>query len=148
MKRNESLRQKPDWFVIMTLNGAVCSVCGKPEYPFLNGICHSFTKGLNTHYSHPEFELIIDLDQRQIMGILNNLGYMVRDGRRFHDGDIVEGVCTSIPIKLIKSPDSAKLRVVFPDQQGRWPEDEGCEELFRLQKLPLSALESGSAHTH
>lgn len=148
MNIKENLNRKPDWLVIMTKNGAICTVCGKPDYPFLNGICHSFTKGLKAHYGHPEFELVIDLEPRQIMGILNNLGYMVRDGRKFHDGETVDGVCASIPIKLIKSPDSAKLRVIFPDEQGRWPEDEDCEEFFKLQKLPLSALESGSAHTH
>lgn len=122
-----------DWIIHLCMNG-VCDKCGEKETGFHQYICNAHTHGMDK-YGHLDFQLVINLPQAEIGRILNTLGLRVKAGERFKDGDLVSGIYEDCEIRLtIFEEDKRKvLRVIIPDKQNRFPEDEGCDYPYIMQ---------------
>ncbi len=130
-----------NWIIHMCANGAVCDDCGKEETGFLDYACNAHTHGLE-QYGHKDFQMVLQLPPDHIGYILNTLGLRVQAGERFKDGDLVEGIYLDCPIRLDEYEETGRqvLRVIIPDKNNIFPEDERCMETYRLQLLPTDAL--------
>ncbi len=135
------MNKKIDWQIHIVSNHAPCVVCGKQEDAFMDGFCDAHTHGMNL-YRHPEFQLVLEYSQQEIMRILNTFGCMVRDGKKFHDKELVEGIFLDCPVRLEKHIEKGEtlLRVVVPDRNNVFPEGKGCEYPYSLQHLGTSCL--------
>ena len=75
-------------------------VCGGDDTlrfkPYLANI---HTHGMRELYNNPEFQIVLMMEYKHALYILNKLGCMVRDGRRFKVGDKVSGLgCCDLPL--------------------------------------------------
>ena len=136
-----------DWSVLYTPNEMFCEKCGVAHKAYLDGICRATTFGLEEKYGHTEFEFVLNLDPRLVGYILNTLGLMVADGRKFQDKDVVPGLL-SVDIHLHKIVEHGKefLRAVVPDAKGLWPGDKGCEYPYSAQLISIDELEQDTSH--
>ena len=130
-----------DWIIHLVKNGNVCEECGDVEMGLLPNACNSHTHGME-RYNHLNFQLVLNYSNEEIMRILNTLGCMVRDGFRFEDGDLIEGIYLDCPVKLklFNETERSVLRVIVPDKYNKFPEEAGCMVEYLIQNLETDDL--------
>ena len=130
-----------DWSIHYVANGAICVICGKNEFSLVQYACDAHTHGLDK-YNHQEFQIVLNYSKEEIMRILNTLGLRVKAGERFKAGDLVKGIYLDCDVRLDEFEQEGKkvLRVVVPDKNNRFPNDEACTSAYLLQNLKTSDL--------
>lgn len=130
-----------DWVILLEANGCECVECGKVENNFIHGYCNAQTHGMYK-YGHPEFQLVLQMKPEMIMYTLNRLGLMVQSGRRFKNGDIVDDLFEGYSALLTEFEENGRimLRVMIPDPNHKFPNDEGCQTEYTYQALPIEDL--------
>ena len=131
--------KKPDWLIHLVANGT-CE-CGCVETSFLPQICNAHTHGMEK-YGHPDFQMVVRYPNEMIGYVLNTFGEMVRDGRVFKAGDMVDEIFEDCPVRLEEFEETGRmvLRVIIPDRKNRFPEDPLCEFPYNLQRLATEDL--------
>ena len=134
---------KIDWIIHCCANGVVCDECKKLETGFLQYACNAHTHGME-RYRHMDFQMVLFLPPEEIGRILNTLGLRVQAGERFHDGVLVSGIYEDCDIRLNEYKENGRtvLRVVIPDKNNVFPEEENCMPVYRLQLLDTEGLYS------
>jgi len=63
-------------------------------------------------------------------------------GEKFKAGDLVEKVIKDLPVMFVTAHEGGRqlLRIIFPDKNGKFPNEKGCDRQFALQP----AVEGGS----
>lgn len=123
--------KKPDWICHLVLPGAVPVSC------------NAHTHLLPELYGHPDFQVVVFFGGSQEVGrILNTLGCRVRDGEKFSPGDFVEGIYEDCRVRLDEVEETGRkvLRVVIPDKNNLFPEDEGVDSNYAIQTWPTDDL--------
>lgn len=122
--------KKPDWIIHL--------VCIESPAGFIDAHTH----GMREKYNHLEFQMVLPVSPETIGKILNLLGDRVRNGDCFHDGEMVSDILVGYDVKLRKMVENGEelLRVMLPDEKGRFPGDVGCEPMFSVQDRPLAEL--------
>lgn len=131
---------KIDWEIHYATNG-VCSECGELEKSFIPYTCNAHTHGMEK-YGHMDFQLVLKTHPTEISRILSTFGLWVQSGRRFKAGDMVSGIFRDCDVRLDEFEETGRkvLRVIIPDDENRFPEDENCMEVYRLQLLETDQL--------
>lgn len=131
---------KIDWKIHYAANG-VCSECGELEKGFIPYTCNAHTHGMEK-YGHMDFQLVLKAHPAEIGRILNTFGLWVQSGRRFKAGDMVSGIFQDCNVRLDEFEETGRtvLRIIIPDDENRFPEDEECMEVYRLQLLETDEL--------
>lgn len=121
-------------------NGA-CDDCNNIETGFLPYACNAHTHGM-IRYGHMDFQLVLRIKDEEIARILNTLGLRVQSGEVFHAGDYVSGIYEDCDIRLDEFEETGRkvLRVIIPDGNNIFPEDEHCMPVYRLQMLQTEDL--------
>jgi len=93
-------------------------------------------------YGHMDFQLVLKAHPAEIGRILNTFGLWVQSGRRFKAGDMVSGIFQDCNVRLDEFEETGRtvLRIIIPDDENRFPEDEECMEVYRLQLLETDEL--------
>ena len=135
------MKQKIDWLIGYTTNGEPCAHCGKVEHDFLPYFFNAKTHGMDK-YGHKEFQMVLKIDHKMVMYILNSLGKRVQAGEKFQSGDYVSEIIEGFDLRLQEFPDgdTCVLRVFIPDPNGKFPDDIDCESIYALQKQPIHEL--------
>ena len=130
-----------EWIVIGAMNGQTCSICGETMNDFLPQLCSFETYGL-FKFGHPEFEAVIQMRPETLTKLLNLLGIAVAAGERFKEGETIhfEGVDDEVHLKEFRCDGQKYLRLIFPDSDGRYPEDAGCKYPFNMQLKNIDEL--------
>jgi len=128
------MKPEINWVVHLVKNGVACACCGDVENGFIQYACNGHTHGME-QYEHPDFQLVLSLPDKEICRILNTFGLWVQAGRRFHNGELVEGIYLDCPVRLQEFEETGRtvFRVVIPDKHNRFPEDTNCEYPYTLQ---------------
>lgn len=94
------------------------------------------THGLPERFDHPDLELRLDVPPRQRYELLAVLAEAVKAGRRFKPGD-EDTTLFSVPVHFIAREESGRMvvRAIFPDPQGRFPDEPGCPSEWAAQLL-------------
>ena len=92
------------------------------------------THGLREVFGHPDLEVMLPVDPQTIGVWLHAIVNAIKDGEVFADGEEVEGIF-SCPVRFCDAIESGRsvLRVLFPDPQGRFPGELGCQPVFDEQ---------------
>lgn len=100
-----------------------------PEY-----LCNIHTHGMNA-YTHKDFQIVLDIGKDGAVYLLNTLAEKVRDGEVFTAGERIEGVYPDCEIKLAAATEGGRevLRVLVPDENNRFPDEEGCSYPYSEQ---------------
>ena len=140
--KNQKKEKVPafDWIIHFVTDYA-CQLCGNNDLHFKPNLCNFHTHGMRELYNHPEFQLVLNIDFNIAGYILNKLGLMVKEGRRFKAGEAVSGIGIC-DLTLFEATDNSKpvLRVILPDPSYRLPDDENCEHPYNLQYLSTEDL--------
>lgn len=140
------MKDKIDWIIHLCANGIACDDCGELESGFIEYTCNAHTHGMEK-YNHKDFQVVLNMPPKDICYILNTLGLRVQSGERFHAGDLVTGVFLDCPVRLDAYEETGRnvLRVIIPDKDNIFPEDDRCTEPYRLQLISTDMLcpESG-----
>lgn len=133
--------KRVDWIIHLVANGVYCSECGETENGFLPNMCDAHTHGMDK-YGHQEFQMVLMIGSQLICYILNALGLRVQAGESFKDGDSVSEIIKDYDIRLkeVESEGKKLLRVILPDKNNKFPDDEGCMYEYKLQGLPIEEL--------
>lgn len=137
----EIMDEPIDWVIHIEGNGLECATCGNVEHSFGEYICNAHTHGMEK-YSHPDFQMVLHTSPRDMGYILNTLGLRVKRGEHFRPGDMVSGIFLDCFIRLDAFEEGGRtvLRVIIPDEQNRFPEDENCTYPCSVQTLTLEQL--------
>ena len=98
------------------------------------GIINTHTQGMKA-YGHLDFQVVLNLPPEHIGYLLNTLGHRVQHGEHFVPGQLVSGLYEDCPIRLEKFRETGRdvLRVIIPDKNNRFPEDNLCDERYKSQ---------------
>ena len=132
-----------DWIIHCCTNGVVCEDCNTVETGYIEGACNAHTHGMEA-YDHKDFQVVLNYNPGIIGYILNTLGERVRNGEKFKHGDLVEGIFLDCPIRLDEYEETGRtvLRVIVPDKNNVFPDEEGCMEGYKIQLLHTDMLHS------
>lgn len=133
--------KKVDWIIALECNGHKCDVCELTEHSFIDGFCNAHTYGM-FKYEHPEFQLVLCMDDKMILYTLNMLGLRVQAGEVFKDGDIIKDLFEGYNalLKEFEYNGQKMLRVIIPDVNHNFPNDDGCQLEYTYQALPIEDL--------
>ncbi|HEX7099363.1 MAG TPA: DUF4262 domain-containing protein [Acidimicrobiia bacterium] len=136
-------------WMVQYVNGGECGVSGCDQHHDPDVPAFAYTVGM-FGLGHPEF-LVFDLDPGVSAHLLNLLGERVREGEDFIPGTTVE-VDLGKPVNLVfeEVPNPGEIvfsanrfyqrppqvsvpviQITYPDDQGRYPWDEGYDHTFR-----------------
>jgi len=94
------------------------------------------THGLDK-YGSLELELNLPLDQKQGMTFVNLVGLEIANGKKFKDGDIDNTVfqcnITFREAKSIFGENEKILRIILPDENFKFPWEDGCSQPYKSQ---------------
>ena len=139
LKMKKNMSKETNWIIHYVADKFACSL---EEFAFSPYICDAHTHGSIENYNHPEFQVVLDLGDSRIAFLLNRLGSMVKEGRRFKSGDLVSGIIDDYDLQLFELADDAGkvLRVIIPDKNHHFPEDLNCEFPYCLQYMDKEEL--------
>lgn len=134
------MKDKIDWIIHLVASVA-CGVCGEEKNNFIPFACNAHTHGMEK-YGHRDFQVVLALPDQEIGRILNEMGLRVQKGERFTPGTYVSGIYEDCDVRLDEFQETGRtvLRVVIPDQNCRFPEDERCKVPYRLQNMDTEDL--------
>ncbi len=142
MSKPEKKPLPPDWIIHLLGNGIQCERCGEIEENYPDFICNAHTHGMDK-YGHMDFQMVIHAPVQDICYVLNTLGDRVRNGQRFKAGDMVEGIFLDCSVRLDEFVEDGRLvlRVIIPDGQNRFPEDQHCKYPYSFQTFTKEFME-------
>lgn len=132
------------WHVVKVLEGGV------DEPPF------AYTIGFAASYEHPEV-VIVGLELDDMHWMLNEIGERVRAGNRFDEGARIDGLLEGLDCKFVAvdskwydgyfgqalayygTPALEALQCLWPDRDGRFPDEPGFDDSLRTVQPVLSA---------
>ncbi|MBR0754645.1 DUF4262 domain-containing protein [Bradyrhizobium jicamae] len=120
---------------------------------------YAFSIGLFVNYGHAEI-VIFGLRPATAQAIINDIRDQAASGRMFADGDVCDDIIVGHKVCFAEVPLAdyqaylgtaiwfyAKqsrpfpcLQLVWPDREGRFPWDEGCDAGFRKDQPVLKSL--------
>jgi hypothetical protein len=94
------------------------------------------THGLAERFGHPDREIRLAVDPTTRYHLLAPLVDTIKAGRRFAAGDEDQTIF-SVPVRFVTREESGRrvLRAIFPDPQGRFPDDPGCPPAWAAQLI-------------
>lgn len=136
-------KPKIDWIIHCCRNGVACAECGDIESGFIENTCNAHTHGMQ-RYGHMDFQMVIQYSDDNICRILNTFGLWVQEGKKFKDGDVVSGIFEDCDVKLKEFLESDRkvLRIIIPDKNNVFPDEEGCLSPYIFQLFSTEMLSS------
>ena len=133
--------QKPNWVIHGIKNGLRCDISGEVIQDMIPYAADFHTHGME-QYNHPDFQLVLDYDEVTACYILNTLGERVRAGERFKAGDYVKNIFEDCDVRLDarEAHGCNILRVIIPDSNNIFPDEDGCDMFYWVQLLDTDDL--------
>lgn len=94
--------------------------------------CH--THGIKENFDHPDLQFVLPFDpnlySNLFHGIVNDI---LKKGEKLQNNldKVIKNF--NIQIKEVKEDDRFVIRIILPDPNGKFPMDEGCQELYKKQ---------------
>lgn len=113
------------------------------DNPFPYYLCDAHTHGLSKYGDGHEFQMVLDGGEQEISYVLNEIGRRVKSGERFAPGDKVSGIYDDCSVRIEKNLDengNEVLRVVIPDMNGNYYDEENCDYPYSMQFLSTEEI--------
>jgi hypothetical protein len=78
------------------------------------------THGVLESFGHPDFQVVLNIGQRNVLGIFHLLVDRVKKGEKFVEGTDYDCIAQGFPTRFIKAKECGRevLRLIVPDTQG------------------------------
>ena len=124
--------EKPNW-IIHYVTPTVDEL-QSPDYfyePYFSSI---HTHGLDKH-GHRDLCLSIAIPPETACTLLNSLGMRIANEEEiFEEGIRTDILANGMKVKFISFDNDPTLYIIFPDKNGKLPDDCDCEEPYSLQE--------------
>lgn len=110
-------------------------------YP--KNFCNIHSHGMEV-YNHKNFQVVLDVGDEIACYIINSLCERVREGHTqgvsMGSGDVITGIYSQFPLKLVQASEGGRsvLRVLLPDDEGRFPGEKGCMAPYSDQLIKFN----------
>ncbi len=118
------------------------------------GYTNYHTHGIFKTFGHLDFQIRLALESGVAGNIFNNLVRRVKSGGMIFHGDTIEGLIDNgYKCKAFQTTEMGLpvIRIILPDKDGKFPEDEGCSEFFKDQMKEddlEEEIQGGDNHEH
>lgn len=104
-----------------------------------DGMANIHTHGLKENFDHAELQLVMPLEPGTAQLILNSLFQEIKNGKRFEAGVVYENIFT-LPVSFANFTEDGRdvLRILIPDPQGKLPDQDDCEAMYKRQLEQLA----------
>lgn len=104
------------------------------------GMANYHTHGLEKSKNHQDFQIVLPIDPKTAHNIFFVFVNRINKGESFKKDTTVSDIIKNFDIKLIEKVDGERkvLRVLLPDQNGNFPNDDECENFYRKQLEDLN----------
>ena len=114
-------REKHEW-VIHYVNNEVCGVCSEENTKPIskNAEVNIHTHGLFENYDHLDIQVSLPLQPKIICGLINDLGFKIKDGQKFSHGQRFSELIQNMDVVFYEARDGERkvLRLIIPDEKG------------------------------
>ena len=124
--------QEQEW--MRTLGYYVHFVFPTESDDWPDGFIDMHTHGLDMMADHPNFQIVLAVNQNTLKGIIDDLVQRVFAGERFTPGRY-DNVIKNLDVELVEAVDDdgeSLLRVILPDPEGNLSKDD-IQEPYRVQ---------------
>lgn len=126
MKRKKEKIKKEVGFVINYIFG------------YENGMINAHTEGLKENYDHKELQIVLPLAQEVVSGIITGIVKdVISQGLELEGNEEMIGETFNIEVKNVVQDGVEMLRIMFSDEKGLMPDDEGVGDIYKQQKEEL-----------
>lgn len=125
-EENQKLLDKQGWFF---------------DYEEIDGpLANIHTHGLVENLHHTDLQIVLKLDEETAGTLLHSIIENIKGGYTYYEGrsnKVIEDL--EVEFKKFKEDGRDVLRLIIPDQDGRFPNEEGCSEPYSKQYAELTA---------
>lgn len=95
----------------------------------------SHTHGLKENFNHIDLQIVLPMNPNIVGAILHGMVNSIKEGYSFENQSVSDRVIENYNVQLVRVNDGDRelLRVVLPDVNGKFPCDEGCEDIYKNQ---------------
>ena len=93
------------------------------------------THGVKESFNHMDLEIVLPINPNIASSVLHGMVESIKEGESFEDKTISDRVIRNYNVQLVKVTDGKRdlLRVILPDENGRFPSDDDCAEVYKNQ---------------
>ena len=93
------------------------------------------THGVKESFNHMDLEIVLPINPNIANSVLHGMVESIKEGESFEDKTISDRVIRDYNVQLVKVTDGKRdlLRVILPDENGRFPSDDDCAEVYKNQ---------------
>ena len=93
------------------------------------------THGLKENFNHMDLEVVLPMNPNIVAGIFHGMVDSIKDGETFEDKSTSDRVIQNFDVQLVRVNDGARdlLRIVLPDENGKFPCDKDCADIYKNQ---------------
>lgn len=92
------------------------------------------THGLEDHLGHLDLQIVLNIDPEISRNIFGGIVEEIKKGKTYKSGKH-SGVIESYDVQMLEFEESDRtiLRIILPDPNGKFPDDEHCEKTYKTQ---------------
>jgi len=126
-EENQKLLDKQGWFY---------------DYEeIVSPLANIHTHGLAENLNHIDIQIVLKMDDEIIRMLLHSIIENIKGGYTYYEGrstKVIEDL--EVEFKKFEEDGREVLRLIIPDQEGRFPNDESCSEPYNKQYVDFNEL--------
>ena len=90
------------------------------------------THGLKENFNHTDLEIVLPVAPNIAGSIFHGMVDLIKNGESFENKLVSDKVIVNYDVQLVKVSDGKRelLRIVLPDEMGRFPGDKDCSDIY------------------
>lgn len=104
--------------------------------PLENGLANVHTHGVEENYGHPDLQIVLPLEPNLATAVLNGIvDTYINTGNKLVDGEFNPHLIQDAVAKTVLQEETGRtvFRIILPDPNAKFPEDEGCQTPYNRQ---------------
>lgn len=93
------------------------------------------THGLKECFNHTDLEIVLPIHPQMAGGIFHGMVNLIKKGESFENKIMSDKVIQNYNVQLFRVNDGTRdlIRIILPDENGKFPSDKGCADVYKNQ---------------
>ena len=102
------------------------------------------THGIKESFNHMDLEIVLPVDPSLAGSILHGMVDLIKEGESFENKLTSDKVISNFDVQLVKVNDGDRdlIRIILPDENGKFPSDKDCADVYKNQLDDLNSFKS------